>query len=972
MGGVPGRGWAVLVGAAALLAGAASADVLDPVVVRSRVMLARIYDAGSWAKRIPYELAAPILIRAKLGDHVDELDLPDDTRERVKARIAAEDFVDELVPFLLALKEVYVPPEGVAPEGFDAWLRRHFRPGEGLPGMEHSMFRWEPAAAAGSGELPPGLARDVASRLVRLYDALYLRGRPRVEGVEQRLACETRSLGSGLREAAGVAQPAVRDLLETALARLEAGSEFAAAVRATLVDASRLEAITAALVLFIDQMACKHYRAFAARVGREAQLRSWLLAELARPGGGDLWSFLEHAQDERRHAVLIVVDGLQGHLVEALADGSADQPFVRAARAEQDAGPSLRPATQRSEPAPPQQTRFLEALSERGFRHPRYLAFFRRLYEQESATIARGGIASTPTISVRNLPIAKTGAAVAGPGGTGIPNFHFVDRGYVRGGVQQGRPYYFFGNDAVLLPSLAREAGMRTLHERLPEHTSMSCMAQYDDAAQFVIDALLNLALGEKQRDFGERLCFAALERRVEHELELRLLRAELLADREELTAPLPWYALLDRMERRDLRELARRDLRRVAALEAETLPELLIYYNPWPDHFAHFTGPWADEIVSPSGELNRLDHWLGRLDALYRRAGVEGRTLFAMSGDHGLAPVFHLLNPEVEVFDRLREEGVDFRVVKISSDEGEGPKLTNPFEPPSLRGVDVVVASTAGGNYMLDLFHAEDARWAEQPVHEDLRTLTPRSRRNDIEGNDAPGPEGGRAATVDLIAALHDRLDESLDYLAVREGPCGAEGGEVRLVGPRRGRRADAWIRRRGDRIHYRFRRADLLETDRLTPYRRVGAEERARHAALRERCLGADRARGETWCTESEWRALTASTPRPDSVVQLAHLYDSERAGTVNLFPRAGIGYNSRVPGRHAGELFHEKDAFVGAWGGALAAARGRERLPAAVNGSLPMLVYEYLSGRAAAPGRDGWGHPRLALPLGPGREP
>ena len=99
----------------------------------------------------------------------------------------------------------------------------------------------------------------------------------------------------------------------------------------------------------------------------------------------------------------------------------------------------------------------------------------------------------------------------------------------------------------------------------------------------------------------------------------------------------------------------------------------------------------------------------------------------------------------------------------------------------------------------------------------------------------------------------------------------------------------------------------------------------------------------------------------------MQLAHLYDSDRAGTVNLFPRAGIGYNSRVPGRHAGELFHEKDAFVGAWGGGLSPGPGAPRLEAAVNGSLPMLVYEYLSGEAATPGEDGWGHPSLAEALG-----
>ena len=60
--------------------------------------------------------------------------------------------------------------------------------------------------------------------------------------------------------------------------------------------------------------------------------------------------------------------------------------------------------------------------------------------------------------------------------------------------------------------------------------------------------------------------------------------------------------------------------------------------------------------------------------------------------------------------------------------------------------------------------------------------------------------------------------------------------------------------------------------------------------------------------------------------SVAQLAHLYDADRAGPVNLFPRRGVGYNSNVPGRHAGESFHEKNACVALWGAPLARREGR----------------------------------------------
>ncbi|WP_159074860.1 hypothetical protein, partial [Vibrio cholerae] len=54
----------------------------------------------------------------------------------------------------------------------------------------------------------------------------------------------------------------------------------------------------------------------------------------------------------------------------------------------------------------------------------------------------------------------------------------------------------------------------------------------------------------------------------------------------------------------------------------------------------------------------------------------------------------------------------VKIALEKISSDEGEGPKLTNALNAPSYQKIDVVVASTAGGNFMLDFFNSA-AGWA-------------------------------------------------------------------------------------------------------------------------------------------------------------------------------------------------------------------------------------------------------------------
>ena len=188
-------------------------------------------------------------------------------------------------------------------------------------------------------------------------------------------------------------------------------------------------------------------------------------------------------------------------------------------------------------------------------------------------------------------------------------------------------------------------------------------------------------------------------------------------------------------------------------------------------------------------------------------------------------------------------------------------------------------------------------------------------------------------------------------------------------VLAPRDEARHRIWISRRAGRIHVRIEGEDVLGLSDPSPYSAQSADERAEHERLQRRCVEeTDPENIASWCDEPTWRRLAGYTARPDSVGQLAHLYDSERAGTINLFPLAGIGYNTTVPGRHAGESFHEKDAFVGAWGTPLAGAP-RERLATAENGSMPILVYEYLSGETTQQGEDGWGFPslreRLKLP-------
>ena len=81
---------------------------------------------------------------------------------------------------------------------------------------------------------------------------------------------------------------------------------------------------------------------------------------------------------------------------------------------------------------------------------------------------------------------------------------------------------------------------------------------------------------------------------------------------------------------------------------------------------------------------------------------------------------------------------------------------------------------------------------------------------------------------------------------------------------------------------------------------------------------------------------------------------------AGTLNIFPRQGVGFNSKVPGRHAGEHFHEKDAFVGVWGAPISPSK---RLLSEVNGSMPQVLFEWLKGRRNSQDQEtlnqqGWG--------------
>lgn len=954
-------------------------EPLRPLQNRLARISGQIYDAGAYLAAIPYRWVAPMIAKARIAAWLDGLPLETGVRERIGSRLDSRGELDQVVPFLLAVKEHY-SPAGLedGQESFDIALRKAFTAKLPIPGMEHSMFQFEARdsdqAESTSDASPLRLDAETTAKLLTLYDALYLDAdqssrKNADDPLEIVASCKRSSDQEALLRAVARIEEPTRVLLAEMREKYQVEGEAAAAVNAVLRDDQQLRTLTASAVEFLDRLVCSGYQRLALRVSREQQLRSWLLTEFAKPDGGKIWHFLEDAQSQRRFAMLIVVDGLQGNLVESLAtakSGSQPNVFLQRIAAEQKVGDTHRTAVQPPAARPPlQQTEFLMHVAAHGYSHPAYLPFFRDLFEDQGSAdlrrpigVAVGGVATTPTISVRNIPIALTGATVAGDNGTGLPNFHFVDRS----AAGKERPYYFFGNDALRLDELAHAAGMRTLPWRLQQSrgdlSSMSCAAPYEAGSLYAIDALLNLALGEKYRDFAEQRCLLELNQRAKNERKLRSLRDHILSRRSAATRRVKPLNLLAAARKDDERALLIDQLEELAHLEQQTTPELLLYYNPWPDHFAHFTGPFADEIISPSGELNRLDFWLGKLTETYREAGVGDRTIFAMAGDHGMTPVFEFQDPEEQVFAALKREGVEFRVLKISSDEGEGPKLNDRFQPPSAKGFDVVVASTAGGNYMLDFFADQSAAWHRQPLVDELRSLRlidPSQRR------------------VDIIEELATRLADSLDYLVVRQTPCNESGGQVRVIGTPQSQRLELLITRHGDRILLESedpQSVELLNLRELSPYRDWSQPEREDHGRLLQQCLEqARRGDPQSWCDEATWGRLASFTKRPDSVVQLAHIYDSERAGTVNLFPRDGVAYNSTVPGRHAGESFHEKDAFVGFWGAPVKGPATRERAAGVVNGSLAPTVFEYLNGQPlTADSRSDFAFPSLGSRLFP----
>ncbi|WP_019617054.1 alkaline phosphatase family protein [Psychromonas ossibalaenae] len=918
-------------------AGITQAPVISAVIDYSDVLRNDIIDSIEMTSTVTRDVSIFTVAGVSLEAYILTLPLDSEVKKRVVVQLANPMYSIPLGYFLKMFRDRYTGVE--QGDIFKKHLAGSYSQAQ-LRGFEHSLYSFDTNKPVETEQDDHGQGlqfnRELIASMVVVYDALIDIDKWRKEKYLPDNYDYLTNSEEDLKIVNKI-QPILMDVLTKAAAGMDEGDvklslEHILQDNGVVKTNNKAQALTVTLIDFVRLNVLKGYRQYVFKSRRADALNDWMHKLLA-DNPQDVIKFLQ-AQQNRRLAVQITVDGLQQGLVEGLVN--QDLPFISQAYQQHQNRLNFNPVSIASTTIQSTQAlSFLTELASQPYKDDKYLPFFKRLYQSHQSSIAQQGISSTPTISVRNLPIIKTGAKVSGKQGTGIPNFHFVDR-------SQDRAYYFFGNDALQLDKLTADNGLLTMFDRLNHLSTLNCNAQYDWNAHVSYDALLNLGAGESQRDFGEKRCRRELSERADTELELNASRSLLINLINEYTAIPGWRLFSSHAKQKKISRL----LHSYSQQAFSGMPDYLLVYNPWLDHFSHFKGPFSNEVISPTGELNRLDYWLNETEALYKKAGVYKNTLWGMAGDHGLAPVYYVTDPEAEVLQPLQQElGYTLNIKKISSDEGEGPKITNNLDAPSIKGTDIVIASTAGGNFMMDFFNAQKS-WSTQPVYQELTNWRPIN---------APK----KNAPVDIVDRLSAGLTASLDYMVLREKPCGLDSCTVRLIGTRDGQRRDEIIERRGEKIrHYSINGSPvvLLNIYAGNPYLKTLSKQKMVKSGLISKCLSSP----SSWCTASQWRELMSYTARPDAVNQLIALYEEPRAGTINLFPEQGIGFNTKVPGRHAGESYLEKDAFIGFWGELV--NNKDKRLPYAENGSLAPTLYQYLTGEQVQPGTNGWGYPSL----------
>jgi hypothetical protein len=493
-------------------------------------------------------------------------------------------------------------------------------------------------------------------------------------------------------------------------------------------------------------------------------------------------------------------------------------------------------------------------------------------------------------------------------------------------------------------------------------------MATIDNGALEKISSEVGLGVGELQRNFIEKILIQKFRARAEMERQLNERRRWLIEHRNTTDS------LLGSLITRPITLKTFRDNARfIAEHEDEGLPDYLLWYNPWPDHFAHGKGPYSDFIVGTNGEYDRLDFYLGKLMQVYESVPdgngktYADRLLVGVVSDHGLVYTPRLVSTDEILFDSIRRDGFDIKHMKLTHDEGGLPAIHGRNRIKPTRPFDAIVGSTAGGSYIIDLFGSnaatgDDERWARQPDYHELRALEL------ISGQ-----------TIDFMDHLKRHLQGTIDFAVVREyAPAKGNEGWVGYF-PRSG--DSAWETEsvvriisadRGDaRIHRMTRngRSSAQQTayryeilDGNDPLDLAGSVEGyliPGGGPPVEQVREAIQQAIESEQDDANWQLLLSYTLRPDVIYQLSHLYDSDRAGTVNIFPARTVGMNSSVPGRHAGEAFGEKNGTQLYRGPNLK----RSSIQTARNGSVPVTIFHWLAGdtmfRTVA---DQFGYPSL----------
>jgi hypothetical protein len=909
-------------------------------------LLADIFRAPGNVTRQKALAALKTINKAAVDGFIVACALPDDAQTRLVAMVHDERTESVTVPFVYYLYEMY----GAPLTGDDDAL------------ADLSYGDDSPAAASGGPDLAtlvrqsPRMKRHVANAL-RLFDALFLHGEEGADGRRSYDAAAYDDIKDIVREVAAEALGRSDD----ALNRPDAGkSEYVAAFEEILRDDEKLGEFIEFFTDFIRDLTSGWLDSFVQRAERRAERHQWVESCIAARQYYRIADYAR-AQAERKLVVHVAVDGLQGKLLEGLAQLSQGDAQSAGARyvadlVERHQRPEMSPAhyPEAEQAALPPLGRDVVELTRHPGQHGDYLANFKRhvFGPDAEAVVVNVATVDTPTISVRNLPIVYSGHAVAGPFGTGIPNFSYLDRATQRG-------WYFWGSDVLHFRRIfanredeftggARRTdahGARTLFERLWRYNTMAAMPTVDNGALERISAEVGTAIGEVQRNFIEKAIVLRLRRRAAMERDLNDRRRWLVEHRS-LNDGFLAELLFGAVELATFREYARY----LAEHDDEGLPDYLLWYNPWPDHFAHGKGPYSDEIIGYRGEYDRLDHYFGKLVDVYASVPsaladttYRDRTLFGVVSDHGLIYTPRVVSTETALFQAMRRDGIELRVLKLTQDEGGLPAIHGSRRLRPTRPFDAVVGSTAGGSYIIDLFDLaglEDDRlaWQRHPDYHELRKHRLLS--------------GGQ---IDWIDELRRRLAGEMDLALVREyGPGPGERwpaeveSAVRIVTPERGEARIVRTRKAADgRGAARYRYEILGEHDPLELEASVreylvgrgGPSVESVRAALR-RCIESPEG-----SADHKWQAPLSYTLRPDVIYQFSHLYDSDRAGTINVFPRPHVGLNSSVPGRHAGESFGEKNGTQLYFGAGLK----KEAIQTARNGSLPVTLYHWLVGDA-----------------------